>query len=58
VDPFLDGLEDDPRVVNLIKNWYLDDPTPKDVPYDFESKTPYANGQHGQQKLVMAYCFT
>ncbi len=44
--------EDDPKLIKIIKNWFLESPPPPNVPYVFEQKSPNLNGQTGQPQVI------
>ena len=44
--------EDDPRLIGIIKNWFLEPVPHPDVPYKFESTDPEVKGQIGVPPVV------
>ena len=44
--------EDDPKLIQIIQNWFLESPPPPSVPYVFEKKSPNLNGQTGQPQII------
>ena len=44
--------EDDPRLVKIIKNWFIESPPDATAPYAFDQKEPNLNGQVGQANII------
>ena len=44
--------QDDPRLIQILKNWFLESPPDRSVPYNFEQKNPNLYGQIGQPNII------
>jgi hypothetical protein len=44
--------QDDPRLIQILKTWFLESPPDRSVPYNFEQKNPNLNGQIGQPTKI------
>jgi len=49
----ISGLqEDDPRLIKIIQNWFLEPPPDPETPYKFAVPQPETNGQIGVPPIV------
>ena len=50
---FIQGLaQDDPLLIQIIRNWFLEEPPGNKVGYNFQNKNPNLNGQVGQPPII------